>query len=107
MCFIDGELVEPERRRRRADHFERGSPDDIGQLRRGAGRVARVFAEFQAAGRGKIGHIIGVRNLAPGNGGPFRHDAAGETNHDQEANEEQETGGKGASDHEGHLWLTE
>ena len=46
--------------------------------------MARVFAEFQAAGRGKIGHIIGVRNLAPGNGEPFRHDAVGETNQDHE-----------------------
>ena len=73
----------------------------------GAGRLARIFAESQAAGRGKIGHIIGVRNLAPGNGGPFRHDAAGETNQDEEAKEEQETGGEGASGHEGHLWLTE
>ena len=104
---VDGELVGPERRRRRADHFERGIPDDIGQLRRVAGRLARIFAEFQAAGRGKIGHIIGVRNLVPGNGGPFRHDAAGETNQDEEAKEEQETDGEGASGLEGHLWLTE
>jgi len=29
LCF-DGELVGPERRRRRADHFEGGIPDDIG-----------------------------------------------------------------------------
>ena len=81
----------------------RGIPDDIGQLRRGAGRLARIFAEFQEAGCGKIGHIIGVRNLAPGNGGPFRHDTARKTNQDQEAKEEQETGGEGASGHEGHL----
>ena len=26
---FDGELVGPERRRRRVDHFERGIPDDI------------------------------------------------------------------------------
>jgi hypothetical protein len=104
---LDGELVGAERRRRRADHFERGIPDDIGQLRRDACRLARVFAEFQAAGRGKIGHIIGVRNLALGNGGPFRHDVARETNQDQETVGEQETGGEGASGHEGHLWLTE
>ena len=104
LCF-GGELVGPERRRRRADHFERGIPDDIGQLRRGAGWLARIFAEFQAAGRGKIGHIIGVRNLVPDNGEPFRHDAAGETNQDEEAKEEQETGGDGASGHEGHLTL--
>ena len=81
----------------------RGIPDDIGQLRRGAGRLARIFAEFQAAGCGKIGHIIGVRNLVPGNGGPFRHDAAGETNQDYEADGEEETGGEGASGHKGPL----
>ena len=33
--------------------------------------------------------------------------AAGEINQDQEAEGEEETGGEGASDHEGHLWLTE
>ena len=52
---FDGELVGLESRsRRRADHFERGIPDDIGQLRREVGRPARIFAEFQAAGRGKL-----------------------------------------------------
>jgi hypothetical protein len=50
VCF-DGELVGPERRRRRTDHFEGGIPDDIGQLRREVGRLARIFAEYQAAGR--------------------------------------------------------
>ena len=65
--------------------------------------MARVFTEFQAAGRRKIGHIIGVRTLALGNGGPFRHNAARETNQDYEAKGEQETGGEGASGHEGHL----
>ena len=42
-----------------------------------------------------------------GNGGPLRHDIAGKTHQDQEAEGEQETAGEGASGHEGHLWLTE
>jgi len=65
--------------------------------------LARVFTEFQAAGRRRIGHIIGVRNFAPGNGGPLRHDAARETNQDYEAEGEEETGGEGASGHKGPL----
>ena len=42
-----------------------------------------------------------------GNGGPLRHDIAGKTHQDQEAEGEQETAGEGTSGHEGHLWLTE
>ena len=41
------------------------------------------------------------------NGGPLRHDAAGGTHQDQEAEGGQETAGEGASGDEGHLWLTE
>ena len=92
VCF-DEELVGPEHRRKRADHFERGIPEDIGQLRREAGRLARVLAELQAAGCGKIGHVIGVRDPALGKGGPLRHDITRETNQNQEAEGEQETGG--------------
>jgi hypothetical protein len=102
VCF-DEELVGPEHRRKRADHFERGIPEDIGQLRREAGRLARVLAELQAAGRGKIGYVIGVRDLAPGHSGPFRHDAARETNQDYEAEGEEETDGECASGHKGPL----
>ena len=53
---FDRELVGPERQRRRANHFKRGIPDDIGQLRREAGRLAWVFAEFQTAGRKSWSH---------------------------------------------------
>ena len=69
--------------------------------------MARVFTEFQAAGRREIGHIIGIRSLALGNGGPFRHDGARKTHQGYEAEGEEETGGECASDHEGHLWLAE
>ena len=65
--------------------------------------MARVFAEFQAAGRRKIGHIIGVRHLALGNGGLFRHDAARETHQDYNAEGEEETGRERASGHNGPL----
>ena len=101
---FDRELVGPERQRRRANHFKRGIPDDIGQLRREAGRLAWVFAEFQTAGRGKVGHIIGVRNLTLGNGRPLRQSLAGSTCQDQEAEAEQEADGVGPCR---PLWLTE
>jgi hypothetical protein len=53
-------------------HFKRETLDDIGQLRREAGWLARLFAEFQAAGCGSTAHIIGVQALAHGKSGPLR-----------------------------------
>lgn len=66
-----------------------------------------AFAEIQKAGRGKLVISIGVRNLAPGEGGPLRHDVAREIHHTKRPKEDRRLVGKAQSGHEGPLWLTE
>ena len=85
----------------------RGIPDHIGQLRRGPVGWLGSSLNFRRRAAEKLVTLSVYETLFPAMADHSAMTLRGKTNQDQEAKEEQETGGEGASGHEGHLWLTE